>query len=287
MLLIPLVALALVAGRDLVRAREAAAAAPSAVVQPPAPALRVCADPNNLPFSNQRLEGFENRLAELLARELGLATVEYTWWAQRRGFFRNTLNAKLCDVVLGVPAGLDVALTTRPYYRSSYAFVTRAGAPAVRSFDDPSLRRLKVGVQLVGDDGVNTPPAHALSRRGIVGNLVGYSVLGDYRQENPPARIMDAVAAGEVDVAIVWGPLAGYFAKRERRVPLSVVPVTPQLDPPALPLAFDIAVAVRKGDTQLRDRIDAALVRRRAEVNRILDEYGVPRVPGLAAEARR
>ena len=246
---------------------------------PHPPSLKVCADPNNLPFSNRRLEGFENRLAELLAAELGASGVEYTWWAQRRGFFRNTLNARLCDVVLGVPAGFDMALTTAPYYRSSYAFVARADRRLrVRTFDDPALRRLKVGVQLVGDDGMNTPPAHALSRRGIVGNLVGYSVVGDYREENPPARIVDAVAAGDVDVAVVWGPLAGYFATREP-VPLTVVPVTPQLDPPALPLAFDIAVAVRKGDVQLRDRIDAALRRRRADVERILDEYGVPRVP--------
>jgi ABC-type amino acid transport substrate-binding protein len=130
----------------------------------PAGVLRVCADPNNLPFSNERGEGFENKLAEMLAADLG-AELRYTWWAQRRGFFRNTLRAGSCDVVLGVPAGFELALTTSPYYRSTYAFVSRKDRHlGVRSFDDEALRRLKVGVQLVGDDGANTPPAHALAR---------------------------------------------------------------------------------------------------------------------------
>ncbi|HMH55230.1 MAG TPA: transporter substrate-binding domain-containing protein, partial [Gemmatimonadales bacterium] len=146
----------------------------------PARELRVCADPNNLPFSNQRREGFENRLADLIAGELG-DTVRYTWQPQRRGFLRNTLNANACDVVMGMPLGSDRVLTTRPYYRSSYVFVSRKDRHLrVRSLDDPVLRKLRIGVQLVGDDYANTPPVHALSRRGIVKNLVGYSVLGDY-----------------------------------------------------------------------------------------------------------
>ena len=172
--------------------------------------LRVCADPNNLPFSNEREEGFENRLAELLARELGAERVEYTWWAQRRGFFRNTLNAGLCDVVMGVPSSVELAATTRPYYRSTYVFVTRADRGLdIRSLDDEALRRVRVGVSIIGDDYANAPPAHALAQRGIVGNVVGFSVYGDYAQPNPPARIVEAVAAGDVDVAVVWGPLAG------------------------------------------------------------------------------
>src|SRR5207253_1835343 len=147
-----------------------------------------------LPFSNRRLEGFENRIGALIARELG-AKVSYTWWAQRRGFFRNTLKAGLCDVVLGVPAGFEMAATTRPYYRSTYVFVTRRGRGLdVRSFDDASLRRLKIGVPLAGNDYANPPPAHALSRRGIVDNVVGYTLYGDYAAANPPARIVEAVA---------------------------------------------------------------------------------------------
>ena len=239
--------------------------------------LRVCADPNNLPFSNQRGEGFENRLAELLAREMG-KRVEYTWWAQRRGFIRNTLRAGECDLVPGVPSSFELVLPTRPYYRSTYVFVYREDAGfAVRSFDDPVLREKTVGVHLVGDDYANTPPAHALAGRGIVRNVRGYTLYGDYAKPNPPARILDALAAGEIDVAVVWGPLAGYFAPRQP-VPLEVVPVSPQVDVPFLPFVYDISMGVRREDTALRDRVEEILGRRRAEVEAILDEYGVPRV---------
>ena len=250
-------------------------------VERPERVLRACADPNNLPFSNQRLEGFENRLAELVARDLG-ARVEYTWWAQRRGFVRNTLNAGDCDVLLGVPSSFELALATRPYYRSTYVFVTRAGhGPAVRSVDDPVLRQVRVGVQMIGDDGTNAPPAHALAQRGIIDNVAGYSVYGDYREESPPARIVRAVAAGEVDVAVVWGPLAGYFAPRQR-VPLRLEPVSPQIDLPFLPFVFDISMAVRRGDEELKAELDEILDLRQEEIDAILDRYGVPR-----AEYRR
>jgi mxaJ protein len=242
----------------------------------PARELRVCADPNNLPFSNQKLEGFENRLAEIVARDLG-ASVRYTWWAQRRGFFRNTLKAGACDVVLGVPASLEMVAPTRPYYRSTYVFVFRKDRNInVRSFDDPILKTLRIGVQVAGDDGANMPPVHALAARGIVDNVRGYTLYGDYTRPNPPARILDAVAAGEVDVAVVWGPLAGYFAPREP-VPLVLVPVEPQIDLPFLPFVYDIAVGVRRGDERLRGEIDAVLERRRPEIEKLLDQYGVPR----------
>ncbi|MFL5122713.1 MAG: substrate-binding domain-containing protein [Microvirga sp.] len=237
--------------------------------------LRVCADPNNLPFSNEAREGFENKVVDLIAQDLG-ATVAYTWWAQRRGFVRNTLKAGLCDLVPGTPSNIETMRTTRPYYRSVYVFVTRADAPAVTSLDDPALREGKVGVHLIGDDGFNTPPAHALSRRGIVETVRGYSIYGDYAKPNPPARIVEAVASGEIDVAVVWGPFAGYFAPRQT-VPLRVVPVTPQVDGPRLPMTFDIAMGVRRGDEAFRQEIDAILARRRPEIDAILAAYGVPR----------
>jgi quinoprotein dehydrogenase-associated probable ABC transporter substrate-binding protein len=239
--------------------------------------LRVCADPNNLPFSNERQEGFENRIAELLARELRMK-LEYVWWAQRRGYVRSTLGEGACDVLLGVPEGFERALTTAPYYRSTYVFLSvRARGYDIRSFDDPRLRDLRVGVQMVGDDYANTPPAHALARRGIARNVVGYTLYGDYRDPNPPARIIEAVARGDVDVAVVWGPLAGYFAKRER-VPLALTPVSPRVDPPRLPLTFAIAMGVRPGNVALRDSLQRVLDRRRLEIRRILDDYGVPQV---------
>lgn len=239
--------------------------------------LRVCSDPNNLPFSNEAGEGFENRLAELLAREMG-AELRYTWWAQRRGFIRNTLRAGECDLVMGIPTSFELALATEPYYRSTYVFVYREDASfELQSFDDPILRELRIGVQLIGDDGANAPPAHALSNRGIVGNVVGYTVYGDYAQPDPPARIIDAVASGDIDVAIVWGPLAGYFAPRAG-VPLEVAPVSPQVDLPFLPFVFDISMGVNRSDPLLREEVESILHRRKADVDAILADYGVPRL---------
>jgi len=254
---------------------------------PPARVLRVCADPNNLPFSNERREGFENRIAELVAREMRME-LRYVWWAQRRGYIRNTLRAGLCDVFIGMPTGLDMVLVTRPYYRSTYVFVTKRGGPRVASFDDPRLQRLRVGVQIIGDDYANAPPAEALSHRGIVRNVRGYSVIGDYRDPSPPSRIVRAVEKGEVDVAVVWGPLAGYFARRST-VPLRVVPVSPEVDVPYLPFVFDIAMGVRRGETALRDSLDAVIARHQRDIDRILADYGVPRAdtPAMVGSVKR
>jgi mxaJ protein len=243
---------------------------------PPIERLRVCADPNNLPFSNAAGEGFENRIASLLGERLGVP-VEYTWWAQRRGFVRSTLKEGLCDVVIGVPTALDMLATSAPYYRSIYVFVTRRDRGlAIRSFDDPRLHELRVGVQIIGDDGTNSPPAHALSRRGVIANVVGFPVYGDYSKPNPAARIVDAVASGEVDVAVVWGPLAGYFA-RNAAVPLDLVPVSPEIDQPFLPFAFDMSIGVRRGEDDFKRRLEAIMARERPRIDAILAEYGVPR----------
>ena len=248
--------------------------------------LRVCADPNNLPFSNERHEGFENRLAELVAADRG-TTVEYTWWAQRRGFLRNTLNAGLCDVVMGLPTSIELAQVTRPYYRSTYVFVTRRDRGLrFDSYDDPTLRHLRIGVPLIGDDGANAPPAHSLSRRGIIRNVVGYSVFGDYATASPPSRLIDAVAAGDVDVAIAWGPLAGYFAVRQT-VPLDIMPVGPQIDAPSLPQVFDISMAVRRGDVELLTHLEDVLERRRVDIDALLAEYHVPRADRRGERAAR
>jgi mxaJ protein len=250
----------------------------------PARELRVCADPNNLPFSNQRGEGLENRLAQLIASELN-ATVRYTWWPQRRGFVRNTLAAGTCDVIMGIPHGSERVRTTRPYYRSTYVFVFRKDRHlTIRSFDDPALKQLRIGVQLVGDDYNNTPPVHALSRRGVVGNLVGYSVYGDYSQENPPARIIDAVVAKDVDLAIAWGPLAGYFAQRSG-AELEIIPVSPAIDPPGLRFHFDISLGVRPDDQALEQELNRVLSTKRAAIDRILVEFGFPVVTGSSADS--
>jgi mxaJ protein len=242
------------------------------------PPLRVCADPNNLPFSNARGEGFENRIAELLAADRH-ARLQYTWWAQRRGFVRNTLADGVCDVIMGIPSATDVVLTTRPYYRSTYVFVSRADRwLMLGSLDDPQLRRLRIGVQMIGDDFANTPPAHALAARGLRQNVVGYSVYGDYSQPHPLSRIVDAVSDGAVDAAVVWGPEAGYFA-RLAPVAMTIAPVMPQVDR-ALPFAFDISIGVRKGALGLRDELNEFLERRRTEIDDILSAFGVPRAEG-------
>lgn len=236
--------------------------------------LRVCADPNNLPFSSRDGSGFENRLAELLAKDLG-AQLQYTWWPERRGALRNTLKSGSCDVVMGVPTSLTAVATTRPYYASSYVFLSRkARGLDVSSFDDPRLTRLRVGVELVGDDYANTPPVHALSARGISDNVRGFSVLGDYGQALPTAGVVRAVERDEVDVALVWGPLAGYFARDASRG-LCLIP-TPARDG-TLPMRFEMSMAVRRGDSALRAELDAFIERRRRDIDRLLQSYGVPR----------
>jgi mxaJ protein len=239
--------------------------------------LRVCADPNNMPFSNSAGQGFENKLVELVAADLG-AKVTYVWWAQRRGNVRETLNAGLCDLVPGVASSLEMLATTRPYYRSTYVAVTRKDRNlAITSFDDPRLPDLKIGVHLIGDDGSNPPPAHALMRRGVIANVRGYMIYGDYDRPDPQKELIDALVSGEIDIAFVWGPVAGYFASHAE-APLAIQPVAPHFDGPQLPMIFDISMGVRKTDPALRAELDAVLARHETELKALLAAYGVPLV---------
>src|SRR3954464_14314631 len=168
--------------------------------------LRVCADPDNLPYSNQKRQGFENKLVELVAKDLH-AKVKYAWVRQRRALVRRTLTANACDILPGIPEGLEKTLTTKPYYRSTYVFVYRKSDDLqLQSFDDPALRKLKIGIHAISLEGSNPPPAYALARRGLVKNVVGYPMLGAEGVANPQGRIITAVANGDIDVAIVWGP---------------------------------------------------------------------------------
>ncbi len=253
----------------------AAVAAQSGPAKPTGSQFRVCADPANMPFSNDRGEGFENKIATLIAKDFG-ATPSYIWWGQRQGFIRNTMNATLkegrCDFVMGVPDKYDLVATTRPYYRSTYVFVYPKGKGlSLRSLDDQVLKKLKIGVHLLGDDYTNPPPVHELGKRGIVDNVVGFKTF--YSAENPPSAIIDAVANGTIDVAIVWGPIGGYFAKRQR-VPMDLVPIPSRKGD--LPFAFDIAMGVKRGNDALRARLAQVLDRRQTEIEQILTEYGVP-----------
>lgn len=262
----------------------ATAQAPAAARQP-ARQLRVCADPNNLPFSNQQEQGFENRIAALIARDMG-TTVTYYWFPQREAFFEKTLDSGLCDVVMSVPAGMEGTATTHPYYRSGYVFVTRKDRNLrITSFDDPRLRALKIGVHILGEEDDSLPPVHAFTSRGIVKNLVGFSIFGNLNEKNPPADLVRAVADGKVDVAVAWGPMAGYFAKQSP-VPLQLTPVGEDSLHPALPFAFNIGIGVRERDTALRQALDAELTRRHAEIEQILRAYGVPQMSGNVQEAK-
>jgi quinoprotein dehydrogenase-associated probable ABC transporter substrate-binding protein len=244
--------------------------------------LRVCADPDNLPYSHEDGSGFENRIAELVARDLG-ASLTYSWLAQRRGFVRKTLNADLCDVIMGVPRDFELVRTTAPYYRSTYGFVYRRDAARpFASFDDPHLRTARIGVQLIGNDLATTPPGHALAARGITDNVIGYVPYGDRPQ---PQEMIEAVAQGTLDVALVWGPQAAYYARRAA-VPLALSPAHAPADLSHVPFEYSISMGVRKRDAALAKELDAVIEKRRSDIEAILREYGVPRVGTSLANGR-
>jgi quinoprotein dehydrogenase-associated probable ABC transporter substrate-binding protein len=231
--------------------------------------LRVCAEPDNLPFSRADESGFENRIARILAHELNVE-LRYEWQPQRRAFVRKTLGSDLCDAWMGVPTGFERVLTTRPYYRSTYVFVY--GKRPLQSFDDPALGSLRVGVQLPGNDGAATPAGHALAAKGAIENVRGYLVYGEH-----PAveRIVDDVARGELDAGVVWGPAAGFFAHTKN---LGIAPAAAPKELEGMPFQFSISIGVRRGNAELRDQLNAALERRKRDIDAVLAEFAVPLV---------
>lgn len=254
----------------------AAFAGTGAAAEPaPTDVLRICADPDNLPHSHADGSGFEDRIARLLALDLGVQ-LQYAWLPDRRGFVRKTMGAGLCDVIVGLPVGFERARLTAPYYRSSYVWVQRADAgPPPEGFDDPRLARLRIGLQTIGDDMAASPPGFALARHVPGARVVGFPIAG----ERPAAqRIVEALAAGELDGALVWGPQAGYFAQRSP-VAMKVVRLAPPADLPRdQHFDFDIAMGVRRDDAVLLQRVQDAMRRHQTEIDAILAEYGVPRV---------
>lgn len=274
-------------GRALVAA-VALALAPCAAQQQGPPAgedrvLRVCEDPNNLPFSNRAGEGFENKLAELLARDLGWK-LEYTWFPQRMGFIRNTLRGRepqsnrfKCDLVMGVPAGFELASTTKPYYRSTYALVyvkgkglDRVTAPEdLLKLDPARLKSLKLGVVS------QTPPADWLLKHGLFDQAVSFQRQSGDPERYPGELVEKDLVAGKVDVAFIWGPIAGYFAKRATAASLVVVPFMPD---PEIQFDFAIAMGVRFGEREWKERVERLLDANRARIQAILAAYGVPQL---------
>jgi mxaJ protein len=238
------------------------------------PILRVCADPNNLPFSNEQKQGFENKLAELVARSMG-SRLEYTWWSQRKNFAKRSLQEGACDVVMGIPSGLQGVLTSEPYYRSTYVFVSRRDRNLqIESLTDPRLSALRIGIHVVGDD--FAPPAYALAHRGITERIVGFSLLGSFGETNPPRKLIDAVANNEVDLAIAWGPFAGYFSQEEKAA-LAITPVQPPVFL-GVPFTYSIAAGMRPGNEGLKTELDRILQAKSAAVQQILRSYDVPQV---------
>ncbi|HKU60192.1 MAG TPA: quinoprotein dehydrogenase-associated putative ABC transporter substrate-binding protein [Gemmatimonadales bacterium] len=274
MLRLPLRRVAALAGFGLVGIALPARAQRPAPLDPEK--IRVCADPDNMPSSNDKLEGYENKLATLISQELK-AKLEYVWYPTRRGYFR-ILNGMYCDLAMEVPAGLDMAGATKPYFRSGYVFVTRKGGGLddINSLADPRLKKLKIGVNIYTSDAENSPPAMALSHYGVVGNLTGYSTFFD--ENNRPDDIIKAVANQDVDLAIAWGPLAGYYAKQSK-VPLVLTPLPAKDSLSEFPFQYNIGIAVRRKDKEFKDSLEAVLTRRQPEVQAILKEYAVPLMP--------
>jgi mxaJ protein len=244
--------------------------------------LRVCADPDDMPFSNDKGQGFDNKIAELIANDLG-DSLSFTFFRAGRGFIRNTLRAGDCDVVLGVPKGYDLVAATNPYYRSAYYFVSRRDRRViVASLDDQSLSKMKIGVSMMGDDYANTPPGQAIAARGWGTNLVGFSTY--YSADTRPEDIMTAVEQGKVDVAIVWGPIAGYFALHSP-VPLDLAVLPDSDKATGFPLAYDVVMGVRRGDRTHLSQLNDVIVRRKADIAQILKDFGVPTVAEPPAAA--
>jgi len=238
--------------------------------------FRVCADPENMPYSNQKGEGFENKIAELLAKDLG-KELSYEFWLDRQGFLRNTINAQRCDVIMGMGSDVDNLRTSKPYYRSGYVFVYRKSSNYnIKDWDSPDLRKGIIGI--VGE----SPPTIPLRDHDLMGNAHPYRIQRDLNF--PPSLMIDDLVAGKNDIAIIWGPIGGYFAKQSKE-PLVVVPIPEfksernSFDTEKGKSQFNISVAVRKKDKDRMEMIQGALDRNQSKIMKILDDYGIPHVP--------
>jgi quinoprotein dehydrogenase-associated probable ABC transporter substrate-binding protein len=230
--------------------------------------LQVCADPRNLPYSNEAHEGFENKIAELLAQRLGKG-LAYVYYPNTTGFVRNTLNARRCDVIMGIPQGDDIVQVTNPYYRTSYAIVTRPGTDlsAVGDLADPRLKGTRIGI-IAG-----TPPATNLAVNGLLANVKSYPLVVDTRFDSPAATMIEDLENNRIDAAILWGPMAGYLAKHAK-IPLKVTALVKEPSGPRM--VYRIAMGVRPSDQNWKRQLNKFIAENMAEISQILDSYGVP-----------
>ena len=231
--------------------------------------LRVCADPRNLPFSNETGDGFENKIAELLSQKLG-ESLAYTYYPDATGFIRNTLNANRCDVVMGIALGDDIVQPTNPYYRSAYAIVFRKGSQfeGIESLEDPRLKSAKIGIV------AGTPPATYLAIDGLLPRIKSYPLTVDTRFDSSSQAMIDDLQKGEIDVALLWGPIAGYYATRAKDASLTVAPLLKESGGPKLD--YRIVMGVRHSDQNWKRRLNMLISENRNQINDILRSYGVP-----------
>lgn len=240
------------------------------------PPLRVCADAGNLPFSNTQEQGFENALAHVVARDLH-RDMQFIWLPQQAEQQERAMRSLNCDMIMGTSAPSELMALSDPYYRSSYVFVSRRDRNIdISSLADPRLANYRIGAHVIGGADATVPPAQELARRGLVRNIVGYSIYGHPTQANPASELITAVAHGDVDLAVAWGPMAGYFA-RTSSTPLRLTPIcNPD---PSLPVAFNISMGVRRGDDLMREQVNRIIARRRKQINELLASYGIPLLP--------
>ena len=231
--------------------------------------LRVCADPNNLPFSNEKGEGFENKIAEYLAKKIN-KELAYAFYPGATGFVRNTLNAHLCDVILGIPQGNDLVQPTNPYYRTTYAIVTRAGSDleGLSTLDDPRLKSKQHRIGLVA----NTPPGNILAKEGLMSAVKPYPLMVDTRFDSSSATMIRDLEAGDIDVALLWGPIAGYYVKNAK-TKLNLIPIQ---ETAGTRMAFRVAFGVRHSDQIWKRDLNQFISQNKSELEKILIDYGVP-----------
>jgi quinoprotein dehydrogenase-associated probable ABC transporter substrate-binding protein len=229
--------------------------------------LRVCADPNDLPFSNEKGEGYENKTAELIGKELNLP-VRFVYFPQVIGFVRNTLRARSCDLIMGTVAGDDIVQTTSPYYYSNYVAVWSDGKDfTFTGFDDPRLKTMRIGIISA------TPPSDLLVRHGLMVNAKPYALMVDTRYESATQQMVEDLVKGEIDIGLLWGPIAGYYIKREAlKLKLAAIPN----EPGAPRMDYHIAMGVRANEPNWRRQINAVIQKRQADITAILHDYGVP-----------
>ncbi|HWT21466.1 MAG TPA: quinoprotein dehydrogenase-associated putative ABC transporter substrate-binding protein [Variovorax sp.] len=249
---------------------------------PPRKALRVCQDPNNMPFSNTKAEGIENRIAELFGKALGLPVTYYSF-PQRLAFFRNTLRFKLpgqdypCDIVMGVPVGLDEVSVTKPYYRSTYALVFPKGkgmdnvasAEDFLKLDQAKLKSLRIGIY------DRSPASQWLNKHGLLEQGVPYKLMSADPAQYPGEIVEKDLAEGKLDAVVVWGPIAGYFARRVKNPALVVVPLKSEK---GVRLDYQMAMGVRYGEREWKQQVEGLIESKAPEIQAILKEFGVPLV---------